>query len=267
DYMGDFVVDPDARLAMRDLIPGGTTNKDAKTYRRVTTRAGNAAPTASGTALPESNIVIERVTDAVRAIGHYIVIDEDDIADVEGLRSLIDAEMTYGLRKIEDQQILTGDGTGQNLNGLIPNATAYSAALETALGISNLTIIDELQVSLTQLLNADYAGTGFVLHPQDWGKIQTRKTTDGAYIFVNPVNSTTPRLWGLPVVATTQMAVGAHLTGDFTAAAQLFDRLRPVLMLGYINDQFIKNEMAVKVRERLVLCVKRTGALVHKPEV
>jgi HK97 family phage major capsid protein len=45
----------------------------------------------------------------------------DDFAQ---LQSMIDAEMRYGLKYVEEQEILFGDGTGAHLHGIVPQATA-----------------------------------------------------------------------------------------------------------------------------------------------
>jgi hypothetical protein len=38
------------------------------------------------------------------------------------IASRIDAELRYGLKYVEEQEILFGDGTGTHLNGIVPQA-------------------------------------------------------------------------------------------------------------------------------------------------
>ena len=45
--------------------------------------------------------------------------------DAPQLQGEVDAEMRYGLALAEDAQILNGDGSNENLLGLMPQATAY----------------------------------------------------------------------------------------------------------------------------------------------
>ncbi len=42
--------------------------------------------------------------------------------DAPALASMIDVEMRYGLDDVEERQLLAGDGTGQNLLGMMPQA-------------------------------------------------------------------------------------------------------------------------------------------------
>ncbi|BCV00214.1 MAG: hypothetical protein CM15mV33_750 [uncultured marine virus] len=55
----------------------------------------------------------------VRTIGHYEVAHRNVLADEPQLRGVIDNELLYGLRLVEDDQILNGNGSGNNLQGII----------------------------------------------------------------------------------------------------------------------------------------------------
>ncbi len=61
----------------------------------------------------------------------------DDFAQ---LQSTVDAEMRYGLKYVEEQEILFGDGTGVHLHGIVPQASAFSAEfkVEQQNGIDDL---------------------------------------------------------------------------------------------------------------------------------
>jgi hypothetical protein len=68
-----------------------------------------------------------------------------------------------------DQQLLNGHGTGQNLRGIIPQATAYSAPFDPA---GTETNIDMIRLALLQAELAEYPSTGIVMHPSDWARIE-----------------------------------------------------------------------------------------------
>ncbi|MGQ7158811.1 hypothetical protein ACUODF_56560, partial [Escherichia coli] len=40
----------------------------------------------------------------------------------------VSAEMRYGLKYVEEQEILFGDGTGVHLHGIVPQASAFDPA-------------------------------------------------------------------------------------------------------------------------------------------
>lgn len=267
NYTGEVVTPQKPRLAMRDLLPGGRSARDVIKYVRMITRALNAAGVAEGALKPESNLAFEDVSAQMKKIAHYIPVTEEQLSDIDGLQSTIDAELRYGIEKAEDNQILNGDGTGENLDGLIPNATAYDAATYGDT-VANATLLDQIRGMMAQLLVGDYMGSGIVLNPIDWFKIETTKTTEGAYIFASPQNVTTPRLWGLPVVDTNQIAAADVLVADFLIAAQLFDgqlqgEYGIQLRTGQPNDFFLRNKYAVLAEERLLQTIKRPGAILY----
>lgn len=156
--------------------------------------------------------------------------------------------------------MLNGDGTGVNLNGLVTQATAYSAPIT----ISGGTMIDTLRLAMLQAELAEYPATGQVLNPKDWARIELTKDSEGRYIIANPANSTSPRLWGLPVVSTQAMAEDDFLVGAFRLGAQIFDREDANVMISDEDrDNFVKNMLTIRAEERLALAVYRPEAFVY----
>jgi HK97 family phage major capsid protein len=120
-----------------------------------------------------------------------------------------------------------------------------------------------LRLAMLQAALAEYPATGHVMHPTDWAGIETLKDTTGRYIIGNPQGTTTPTLWGLPVVATQAMTVRKFLTGAFKLGAQLFDRWDGRVEAGFVNDDFIKNLSTILAEERLALAVYRPEAFIY----
>jgi HK97 family phage major capsid protein len=179
--------------------------------------------------------------------------------DAPALRSIIDAEMRYGLEFAEEAELLYGDGTGAHLLGIVPQATAYSAAF----AVTGETAIDRIRLAMLQGVLALYPMTGSVLNPTDWTKIEMLKDSMGRYIIGDPQGTVAPRLWGLPVVASIAMTAGTFLTGAFKYGAQIFDRMAiEVAISTENNDDFEKNMITVRAEERLALVVKRPAAFI-----
>jgi HK97 family phage major capsid protein len=120
-----------------------------------------------------------------------------------------------------------------------------------------------------------YPMTGTVLNPTDWTKIEMTKDGMGRYIIGDPQGTVSPRLWGLPVVASIAMNASTFLTGAFKYAAQIFDRMTIELLISTENnDDFEKNMITMRAEERLALVVKRPGAarsnsrgVFHQPRI
>ncbi|MEG3153007.1 phage major capsid protein [Sphingomonas sp. ZT3P38] len=259
DRQTDIVGLQRVQMRVRSLLTPGRTEGNAIEYAYQTARTNAAAAVAEGAQKPESDYVWDVATAPVRTIAHWVPVSRQAMDDIPQLESLIDGELRYGLDDVEDAELLLGDGTGQHLNGLYTQATAYSAPIV----IAGATRIDQLRLAILQVELADYAPDGIVLHPSAWAGIELTKDAAGGYIFANPQGIAGPILWGRPVVPTKRIGAGNFLTGAFKLAGQIFDRMdTEVRISDQDRDNFIKNMLTVRAEKRLALVVRRPGALV-----
>ncbi|MBB6578002.1 HK97 family phage major capsid protein [Comamonas odontotermitis] len=248
------------RLFIRDLISPGRTESSAIFWVQQTGFTNAAKVVAEGTAKPYSEIEFANKLTPVTTIAHMFKASKQILDDFAQLQSLIDKEMRYGLKYVEEQEILFGDGTGAHLHGIIPQATAYDAA-----GIpAGATAIDTMRWAMLQAQLARVPASGHVLHFMDWAKIELLKDDLGRYIIGNPQGTAAPSMWGLPVVETEIAAfLGKFLTGAFRDGAQLFDREDANVVVSTENaDDFEKNLISIRCEERAALAVYRPEAFI-----
>lgn len=263
----DPTIQPGIRqeLRIRDLLTSIPVSGQQYTFFRELLHTRGAAPVAEGGTKPTSNVTFESVTDRVKKIAVWMPVTDEALDDVPQLLGYIRELLRYDLKLEEEAQILKGDGTGENLNGLMTQATAYSAAL-TKPGDTPIDIVRRAiyQVRKQSKLSAD----GVVMTELDWMNIELQKDAQNRYLFANLQGLVTPVLWGRPVITSDSMDEGDADTGgeflvaNFARAATLFDRMSFLFKMGLINDMFIKNERALLVEERLGLGVRRREALV-----
>ncbi|MGY9046069.1 capsid protein [Puniceibacterium antarcticum] len=250
---------PRQRLPIRALLTLATTESDVVKYARQVLRDDNAGMTAEGAASPESSYGWEQAEANVRKIAHHTNISKEALSDSGQLQGEIDGEMRYGLDLKEEQQILSGDGTGQNLLGLLTSAEAFAASA----GLPNATRIDRLRLGLLQVALGNYAANGITLHPIDWAGIELLKDTQGRYIFGNPNTQSTPVLWGLDVVPTLSHSAGEWMTGNFAMAATLYDRQQSEILISTEHGtNFVEGLVTMQGSKRLAMATKRSTALV-----
>jgi HK97 family phage major capsid protein len=251
-------------IIMRDLLTVMPIDTGSVDYPKQSVRTNAAAPVAEGTTKPYSNYGWTRATAPVRTIAHLAKLTRQALDDAPRLQAEVDSEMRYGLALAEDGQILLGDGTGENLLGLYPQATAYVPP--SGISITSPNKIDKLRLALLQASLGLFPSDAIVLHLTDWTDIELTKDANGRYIFGNPTGMAGPVLWGKPVMPTQSMAVGTFLVGAFKVAATLYDRLKPEVLISSENaDDFEKNLLTMRCEERLALAVKRPAALIKGP--
>ena len=254
------IADPDRPMTIRQLLSQGRTVSNAIEYVVETGFTNSAAPVAETTQKPESNITFDLRNAPVRTIAHWIQASKQVLDDVPMLESYINTRLRYGLELVEEDQLLAGDGTGQNLLGLIPQATAY----DDSFGQPGDTRIDVVRRAINQVRKSEYRADAIVMHPDDWTEIELTKTNEGAYVWANPRGLLGPVLWGLPVVDTTAVEPGEFLVGAFRLAATVWDREDAAVEASTEDrDNFIKNMVTIRGEQRVALTVFRPEALVY----
>jgi HK97 family phage major capsid protein len=264
DWLPGIVTPALRPFTIRDLLMPGRTGSNVVRFVRETGFQNMAAMVAEGALKPQSDMKFAQVDTSVKTLAHWLKASKQILADVPMLSSYIDTRLTYGLKYVEETQLLSGDGTGENLLGLIPQATAFDNALRAA-GDNK---IDTLRKAILQVRIAEYRASGIVLNPIDWADIELTKSTTGEYVWVNVGTGASPQLWRLPVVDTNAVPAGNFLVGAFNMAAQVFDREDANVQVSTEDgDNFVKNMVTIRAEERLALVVYRPESFVYGPFV
>jgi hypothetical protein len=118
-------------LRVRDLLMPGRTNSNADPVR-----SGNGVHQRRGDCFGNGRYDQAAVRPAARlqtsnvtTIAHWVQATRQILSDVPMLQSYINGRLMYGLRYVEDNQLLNGAGTGTDLNGIYTQATASTANL------------------------------------------------------------------------------------------------------------------------------------------
>ncbi|MDY7067575.1 hypothetical protein PsexTeo8_40570 [Pseudomonas extremaustralis] len=257
---------PRQNLLIRDLIPTTPVTGQAFTYFRELLHTMGAGMVPEGGAKPTSNVTFEQVTDTIKKIAVWMPVTDEALDDVPQLYSYIQELLRYDLELKREGQLLKGDGTGNNLNGIMTQATVFDAALSKA----NDTAIDTVRRAIYQARKqSKLPADAVVMSDLDWMNIELQKDGENRYLFANLQGLVTPVLWGRPVVASDSMdegngttTGGEFLTGSFQQGARIYDRMSFTIKVGMINDDFIKNQRAILVEERLGLAVRKKYAFV-----
>jgi len=243
-----------------NLITMGSTNVDAVEYAREDTPVLNAAEVAEATSAavidgttitatagglkPEAAITFTKITETVKTIANWIPATRRSLEDVGQLRTLIEARLRYALQFRLEAQIVNGDGTGENMRGIL-NTTGI---LTQAKGAD--TIVDAIHKGITQIRLGYFEPNGVALHPNDWQTVRLAKDTQGDYYYGPPALAGIQALWGLTVVPSTAEPVGTGLVGDFTQAALWMRSGVQVMASDSHADFFTRNLVAVLAEMR-----------------
>jgi HK97 family phage major capsid protein len=260
---------PMQELRIRDLMTVRTmTTGNSFDYVKQNGRTSGVSPQVEGTLKGESTYTWTSASDTVKTLAHFVNVSRQSIDDVPWLQGTINGELMYGLKLKEEAEILSGDGTGQHLNGLLHQATAYN----TGANVSGDQRLDQLRHAKLQARLAGlgtFAPDGFVLNPTDMEKIELIKTEEGGankgvYIIGDPRQGPVIKLlWDLPVVESDSIAPGTFLVGSFGTAAELIDRMEAMIEISFEHaSNFTSNLATILCEERIGLAVRRPDAFI-----
>jgi HK97 family phage major capsid protein len=269
-----MIVPPKRTKRVRDLFPARSTTSTVIEYFRMTGFTNNAAAVAERVGnqfgiKPQSSMSFEGAQTSVKTLAHWEAAHRNVLADEPQLRSIIDNELMYGLRLQEDAQILLGDGTGENLLGVLktPGIQTYnwSSGATDAQNNKKDSRADALRRAVTLSLLAYYEPSGIVIHPNDWEQIELTKDANGQYLVAASVAlGGEPRVWRVPLVESVAMPEGTALVGSFGQGAQLYDREQANIRISEQHaDFFIRNAIVILAEQRLALAVKRPESFVR----
>lgn len=264
-------------LTLRDMISVRRTGSDTVEYVVQTAHTNAAAPVpealssgllgdgTAGTATlltggykPEGSWAFTRKTATVKTIAEWVPATKRALADVGQLEGLINDELRADIAEEEEDQILSGSGTGENLEGILSTSGIQSQAFSTDIFTTVRKALTKARVVGRVVPNA------VALHPEDVETVDLARegAGSGQFLGAGPFALGPRTLWGLPVIETEAMPAGRGLVGDFSKAV-LWDREQTtVTMTDSHADFFIRNMVAVLAEERVAFGVTRPTAFV-----
>lgn len=257
-----MVILPQQRLRVRDLLPTQRTTQNAIFYVKENAFTNAASPQIETSPKGESALTFTTTSTSVQTLAHWIPAAKQVLDDFSGLQSYITNKLMYGLKLIEEKQLLSGAGTGTDLNGLITQGTSFNTALlSVTKGWNKIDIVRRVieQAEIANVMPCDF----IVVNPTDWSDMELTKDTYGRYVVGDPANGMlAPTLWGRSVVVSNGVASGTFLAGVRNEAC-IYDRQDAMVEISTeYSDYFARNMVAIRCEERLALVCYRALAFI-----
>jgi HK97 family phage major capsid protein len=275
DYRG--LLDPfyQRPMSIRDLVAPGNTTSDTIEYVRLVSVTNAAKPVAEATSSafidgttvtpvmgglkPESAMAFQKDVTTVKTIAHWIPATKRALADAAQIRTLIDQFLRYGLEEELEDQIVAGNGVGENFLGISQTPGIQTQAAPTA-GQDVFDITRQARRKVQ--LGGRAMPTAYVFNPIDWEAVDLSRNDAGDFYGAGPFALTAPRLWGLPVVESEAVPAGEAYVGAWNYAV-LYDREQASVQATDTHaDFFTRNLVAILAELRAAFAVLRPAAFV-----
>jgi hypothetical protein len=238
------------RVASRLTVVPSTSQTIA--VSREASRTEAAAPTAYGTALPEAAITFTDSDETPKRVGVWLPVTKGAWTDRGAVEAMVRALLGDELLRELDDQILNGDATGENLRGIVGDASITTQALGgDTHGVALLKACASVRA-------ANHAGPLTVI-------ASASDLQDAALSadFRDHVETAT-RVFGLEsFVATSQLAAGTMLVADLASAVHLYVRSPLSITVSDSHTGFFtEGKVAVLAEMRAELRVVRGDGVV-----
>lgn len=258
DRTAGIVQEARQALRLRNVLSARPTTLSDIDYVKVNTALARASMQTESSAKTENAVTFNTGTARVQTIATWIPASKQVLDDMTELLGYLRTALPYYVNLAEEVQFLTGSNTGQDLNGLVTQGTAYNTALNSL--TPGWKQGDQIARAIQQIEIAKEVEPTFVaLHPTDYWNIRLTKDSQGRYL--DPAGI----FWGLSPIRTTCLGSGNFLVGSGDpAAVEIRDRMEMTLELSTQHqDYFIKNLVAIRAEKRTALVCYRPGSFIQ----
>jgi len=255
---------PQRQLLIRDLFTQVQATSNNGEFFNQTVRTNNAdfvSDEVDTPDKPESAVTYELKTWTARTIAHWIPVTKNMLNDYAELQALLEVDLIYGLNYKEDEALMWGAGTGNEIDGVIA-----ATGTQSHTRVSGDTIFDTIRRMVTKSYNSALVRPEFVVvTPETLEGMELSKDSNNNYLYVVQNG----RAWGLTIVESPVMEdpdnAGSHymLVGNGTIGARIHDLESENVEVGFIDKQFIQNTRTLLAEKRLGFSIRRAGSFVY----
>ena len=257
-------------LSLLDIIPTGTTDSNIIQYVQVSAIPGYAAEVAELTPKPQEGITLVDATAPVRTIAGWIKMARQAMDDIPTLATMINSLLPFDVRRRLMVQMLAGNGTGQNLRGILSTAGIGAPA-----SVTGMNVADGILAALTTVVLSDADPNFVAMNPLTTQKLLGLKATntgDGTgtvgafdYVYGSPGGYGMQSIWGLRITSNRAVPQATPLVGDSSGATLLMRQGVNVKTSDSDQDDFINNRVTILAECRAAFPVWRPSAFATAP--
>ena len=266
-------------LTLRNLVSNRRTTSDTVEFVQESSHTNAAAPVAEATSAaartaaantttgavtftnasgggykPEGSWAFAVVQANVKTIAEWVPVTKRALADVAQLEGLINDQLSADVAEAEENQLLNGDGSGENFTGIANTSGIQTQAFATD-------IFTSVRKGITKLRTVGRVNpTAILMNPADAESVDLTKDANNQYYYGGPQALGQRTLWGVPVIESESQTAGFVTLGDFTKAVVWDREQTTVTMTDSHSDFFVRNLVAVLAEERLAFGVTRPTA-------
>jgi HK97 family phage major capsid protein len=249
------------KLTALDIFPrvnvsGSNNNGTIRYYdwdAATTVRA--AAMVAEGGTFQQSTAKWEKFSLDLKKIGDTLPVTEEFFEDEAMFAAELERFLMLNVNIEANAQVVNGDGTGENLTGIVTSAIEYVAV---SAGISDASIYDlivKMKESISIGQDAKYNADFVMMNLVDINLMKLKKDANDNYIMPPFVDRNGNVVDGITIVEENTIVANTMVMGD-SRFATIYEKDGVQVTRGLVQDQFIEDAVTLKVRKRMLFLIR-----------
>lgn len=246
-------------MGVIDVISKGTTDSNME-YMIPKSFTNNAAEWTPGTVKAESDEAWDKDEASLFTLAHHMPISKHTAYHYGQLESIIKNDLMYGL-KLKEADALLNLNNGATKKGILKKT-----GIQTYENAAGDTVVDSIRKMKTKSWMATgMMPTHLAVHPLVTEHLDLMKDANQRYMLIN-VNG---KVWGLPVVEDVNLVTDTSSDAKYGAlmfnanAATWYTSEADALSIGFVNDQFTRNEYTLLAEGEHLITVQRPKSFVY----
>lgn len=261
DRVAEITRDP-VRSVFIESIADVTPNMqaDALAYVEVVSESGAPLPTAELGNIPEKDFEFQEFKAPLKKITVMNKHSVEILQDAPQLVAAIKGWLQEDVNIVTDQQLINGNGLGDNLSGVMTVASVLDATAVGTKRVAFANLADVLRVAITKVavagkgkFNANYA----LLNPEDADALDLTKDEQGQYVLPPFKSADGTTIKGARVIENVGIPAGKFLVGDFRKLHVGTKGGVEIEMTNSDGTDFAKDILSVKLRRRIAAYVRQ----------
>ena len=273
DLTGD-VIQPDlvseitrapARQIFMESIADVNSNmtSDSLAYVECVTQTGAPASTAELATMPEKDFAFQEFKAPLKKITVTNKHSVEILNDASQLVNAIKGWLNEDINIETDQQLLTGNGTGANLQGVVGVASILNAASIGTKRVVRANLADVIRLALTKVAvsgKGKFQANYVLLNPVDADQLDLDKDVSGQYVLPPFRSMDGTMIKGARIIENVGITADTFLVGDFRKLHVGTKGGVEIEMTNSDGTDFVKDILTVKLRRRMAAYVRQNDS-------
>lgn len=255
--------DPVRQVFIESIADTTPITSEALSYVEVVTESGAPLRTDELATIPQKDFEFQEFKAPLKKI---VVMNKHSVELLQDAPQLVNAIkgwLAEDVNIVTDDQLLNGNGVGDNLDGVFTVASVLDGTAVGTKRVEQANLADVIRVAITKVAvsgKGKFIANYVLLNPDDADELDLAKGEDGHYILPPFKSADGTTIKGARIIENVGVPSGKFLVGDFRKLHIGTKGGVEIEMTNSDGDDFSKDILSVKLRRRVASYVRQNDS-------